>query len=190
MQSKRKFLAAIAVAGSLTLIGAACTTDSSTSSSSATAETSMSAAADTTMMTIPEVAAGNEDFSTLVAAIGAADLGETLSGEGPYTVFAPTNDAFAALPEGTLDDLLKPANKDQLTAILTYHVVAGEVMAADVKPGEVTTVNGATFEVAAEDGTVTITDGEGNTAEVVTTDIVGSNGVIHVIDAVLLPPAE
>jgi len=139
---------------------------------------------------IVEIAASNPDFSTLVAAIDAAGLTETLSGEGPYTVFAPTDDAFAALPDGTLDTLLKPANKDQLAAILTYHVVDGEVMAADVTPGDVTTVNGADFTVSEDMGTVSITDGQGNTAQVVTTDIVASNGVIHVIDAVLLPPSN
>jgi len=189
----RKLWATIAVAASLTLIGAACTTDSSTSTStSSAAETSMpSAAPDTSSMTITEIAASNPDFTTLVAAVEAAGLTETLSGTGPYTVFAPTNDAFAALPEGTVDTLLKPKNQDQLAAILTYHVVEGQVMAADVQPGEVTTVNGATFEVSTGmDGSVEITDGQGNTATVTTTDIEASNGVIHVIDAVLLPPSS
>jgi len=137
--------------------------------------------------TITDIVAGNEDFSTLLAAVEAADLGETLAGEGPFTVFAPTNDAFAALPEGTLDSLLEPENKDQLASILTYHVVSGTVMAADVESGEVTTVNGAPFTIEVADEGVSITDGQGNTANVVTTDIVASNGVIHVIDAVLLP---
>ena len=190
MKRKRKTLAAVAVAGALTLIGAACTTDRSTSTSQAPAESSI-AEPDTSTTTIPEVAGANEDFSTLVAAVGAADLAETLSGEGPYTVFAPTNEAFEALPKGTLDDLLKPENEDQLAAILTYHVVAVEVMAADVQPGEVTTVNSAMFTVDTDaDGNVTITDGQGNTATVTATDIEASNGVIHVIDAVLLPPSN
>jgi uncharacterized surface protein with fasciclin (FAS1) repeats len=144
-------------------------------------------AADSTDMTITDVVAGNEDFSTLLAAVGAADLGETLAGEGPFTVFAPTDDAFAALPEGTLDTLLEPENKQQLADILTYHVLPAEVMAADVQPGEVVTVNGAPFTISVEDGGVFITDGAGNTAQVVTTDITTSNGVIHVIDSVLLP---
>jgi uncharacterized surface protein with fasciclin (FAS1) repeats len=176
---------AFGVAAVLALGACGSDSDDSTPTTEAASSTTVAAAE-----TIVEIASGNPDFSTLVSAVTAADLGETLSGDGPFTVFAPTNEAFEALPEGTLDTLLEPANKEKLADILKYHVVAGEVMAADVKPGEVTTVNGATFEVAAEDGTVTITDGEGNTAEVVTTDIVGSNGVIHVIDAVLLPPAE
>ncbi len=131
---------------------------------------------------IVDIAAANDDFSTLVAAVTAADLVETLKGDGPFTVFAPTNAAFAALPEGTLDDLLKPENKAKLAAILTYHVVAGKVMAADVAPGEVATVNGKKFTVKVADGTVMV-----DNAKVVKTDIVGSNGVIHVIDAVILP---
>jgi uncharacterized surface protein with fasciclin (FAS1) repeats len=124
-----------------------------------------------------------------VTAVQAAGLEETLRGEGPFTVFAPTDAAFEKLPAGTLDALL--ADPAGLASILTYHVVAGEVMAADVADldGEaVTTVNGATFTVNVEaDGSVTITDGAGNTATVVTTDITTSNGVIHVIDSVLLP---
>jgi len=189
----RRMWATIAVAASLTLIGAACTTDSSSSTStSSAAETSMaSEAPDTSPMTVTEIAASNPDFTTLVAAVEAAGLTETLSGTGPYTVFAPTNDAFDALPEGTVETLLKPKNQDQLAAILTYHVVEGEVMAADVQPGEVTTVNGATFDVSTGmDGGVEITDGQGNTATVTATDIEASNGVIHVIDAVLLPPSD
>jgi len=131
---------------------------------------------------IVDTAASLEDFSTLVAAVKAGGLVETLKGEGPFTVFAPTNAAFAALPEGTLESLLKPENKEKLAAILTYHVVAGKVMAADVKPGMVPTVNGKSFTVAVVDGKVTV-DG----ATVVKTDVVTSNGVIHVIDAVILP---
>ena len=127
------------------------------------------------------VAAGS--FTTLVAAVQAADLVETLKGDGPFTVFAPTDDAFAALPHGTVDALLEPENKDQLQAILTYHVVAGKIMSADIAGTTVTTqtVNGQTIEVNATSG-VKI-----NNANVVTADIEASNGVIHVIDAVLLP---
>lgn len=189
---KKKVLWATIAALALATVGAACSSDSS-SSSSAAAETSMSAsaAADTSSMTIAEIAASNPDFSTLVAAVDAAGLTETLSGTGPYTVFAPTNDAFDALPAGTVETLLKPKNQEQLAAILTYHVVDGQVMAADVQPGEVTTVNGATFEVSTGmDGSVEITDGQGNTATVTATDIEASNGVIHVIDTVLLPPSN
>ncbi|MEZ0234067.1 MAG: fasciclin domain-containing protein, partial [Actinomycetota bacterium] len=143
-----------------------------------------------TTETITDVVAGNEDFSTLLAAVEAAGLGKTLAGEGPFTVFAPTDEAFAALPEGTLETLLKPKNEELLSSILTYHVVPAEVMAADVESGEVTTVNGATFTVDASDMGVSITDGQGNEVDVVTTDIVTSNGVIHVIDGVVLPPQE
>lgn len=133
---------------------------------------------------IVDVAASNENFSTLVAAVQAAGLEETLRGDGPFTVFAPTNEAFANLPEGTLDNLLKPENKEKLAAILTYHVLAGKTKAADIagQTLEVATVNGANVEVDGVDG-VTV-----GGATVVTPDIAASNGVIHVIDAVLLPP--
>jgi uncharacterized surface protein with fasciclin (FAS1) repeats len=131
---------------------------------------------------IVAVAAGNPDFSTLVAAVKAAGLVETLQGDGPFTVFAPTNAAFAALPEGTVETLLKPENKEKLVAILTYHVVAGKVMAADVKPGDVKTVQGGSATIKVADGKVMI-DG----ATVTATDVKASNGVIHVIDAVIMP---
>jgi uncharacterized surface protein with fasciclin (FAS1) repeats len=139
--------------------------------------------------TITEIVQGNQDFSTLLKAVGAAELAETLAGEGPFTLFAPTDEAFTALPDGTLESLLEPANQDQLTGILTYHVVPAEVPAADVMPGDVATVNGAEFTVSVQDGIVTIEDGQGNEATVTQTDIEASNGVIHVIDTVLLPPA-
>lgn len=129
------------------------------------------------------VAAGG--FDTLVAAVKAAGLVETLKSEGPFTVFAPTDEAFAALPEGTVESLLLPENKDMLVSVLTYHVVAGKFMAADVASGEVPTVNGETATVEVSDSGVTI---EG--ANVVKTDIGTSNGVIHVIDAVILPSGE
>lgn len=134
---------------------------------------------------VVEIAAGNKDFSTLVAAVKAADLAATLSGPGPFTIFAPTNEAFAKLPAGTVDDLLKPENKAKLAAILTYHVVAGKVAAADVKAGPVKTVNGKEFTVKVADGKVMV-DG----ATVVKTDITGSNGIIHVIDSVILPKED
>lgn len=131
---------------------------------------------------IVEIAAADPQFSTLVAAVQAAGLAETLSGTGPFTVFAPTNDAFAKLPAGTVEDLLKPENKAKLAAILTYHVVAGEVKAADVvKLTAAGTVNGKDVAIDASNG-VTI-----NTAKVTVTDIDADNGVIHVIDSVLLP---
>ena len=136
---------------------------------------------------VVEIAAGNPDFSTLVAAVKAAGLVETLSGKGPFTVFAPTNAAFEKLPKGTLESLLKPENKGKLAAILTYHVVAGKVLAADaVKLDKAKTVNGAEFTIAVKDGNVLLN----NTAKVVKTDIQGVNGVIHVIDSVILPPEK
>ncbi|MBE0699113.1 MAG: fasciclin domain-containing protein, partial [Anaerolineaceae bacterium] len=119
----------------------------------------------------------------LVAAVQAADLVDTLKGKGPFTVFAPTDEAFAKLPAATLTSLLKPENKDQLTAILTYHVVAGRVMAADVvKLTSADTVNGKSVTIKVEDGKVYVND-----AQVIITDILTSNGVIHVIDTVLIP---
>jgi len=132
---------------------------------------------------IVDIAASNDDFSTLVAAVTAAGLVDTLKGPGPFTVFAPTNDAFAALPAGTVDNLLLPENKDQLVAILTYHVVPGAVT-SDQLAGQrlsVATVNGADVHI---DGTNGVTVEEAN---VTTADIIASNGVIHVIDSVLLP---
>lgn len=122
-------------------------------------------------------------FTTLVAAVEAAGLVETLKGEGPFTVFAPTDEAFAALPEGTVENLLKPENKDQLVAILTYHVVPGKVMSGDLSNGmTATTVQGADVTIMTEGGVKV------NDANVVTPDIEASNGVIHVIDAVIMPP--
>jgi uncharacterized surface protein with fasciclin (FAS1) repeats len=136
-----------------------------------------------TAQTIVDVAAGNPDFSTLVTAIKSAGLVETLSGKGPFTVFAPTNEAFAKLPPGTLDDLLKPENKEKLVSILTYHVVSGKVKAADVvKLKTATTVNGKAATVVVDGSKVKI-----DTANVIATDIAASNGVIHVIDTVLIP---
>jgi uncharacterized surface protein with fasciclin (FAS1) repeats len=132
---------------------------------------------------IIDTAAGAGQFTTLVAAVDAAGLTETLRGEGPFTVFAPTDAAFAALPPGTVDNLLLPENQDTLVAILTYHVVPGAVMSADIAGQQlsVATVNGQEVAIDATDG-VTV-DG----ATVTTADIVASNGVIHVIDAVILP---
>ncbi|MCK0138528.1 fasciclin domain-containing protein [Aliiroseovarius sp. F47248L] len=141
------------------------------------------AMADNHSMDIVDTAVGAGSFTTLVAAVEAAGLVDTLKGEGPFTVFAPTDEAFAALPEGTVETLLMPENKDQLTAILTYHVVPGKVTSADIagKSMEVGTVNGAMAMVDATDG-VKIDD-----ANVVQADIETSNGMIHVIDAVIMP---
>jgi uncharacterized surface protein with fasciclin (FAS1) repeats len=169
---RKSVLVAAALAALLTL--SACSSDSDTASESMTEET--------TVGTIVDVAAGDESFSTLVAAVTAAGLVETLSGTGPFTVFAPTNDAFAALPAGVLDALLLPENKAVLTQILTYHVVSGMVMAADVTDGDVATVEGQTIKLSTTEG-VTV-----NGALVVAADVAASNGVIHAIDAVILPP--
>ena len=131
---------------------------------------------------VVDTAVNAGSFKTLVAAVKAAGLVETLKGAGPFTVFAPTDEAFAKLPEGTVESLLKPENKDKLVAILTYHVVAGKVMAADVvKITEAKTVNGKSLTVKVDGGVMV------DNAKVVKTDIACSNGVIHVIDAVVLP---
>lgn len=134
---------------------------------------------------IVELAMGNENLSTLVAAVKAGGLVETLQGDGPFTVFAPTNEAFAALPAGTLEMLLKPENKDKLVAILTYHVVPGKVMSSDLSNGQkAKTVQGENVMVDISYGNVKISG-----AKVVTADVAASNGVVHVIDKVILPPS-
>jgi uncharacterized surface protein with fasciclin (FAS1) repeats len=132
---------------------------------------------------IVDVAVANGSFTSLVAAVKAAGLVETLKGEGPFTVFAPTDEAFAALPEGTVESLLKPENRDMLTAILTYHVVPGKVLASDVvKLSSATTVEGSSVDIEVKEGSVFV-DG----AKVIQADVPASNGVIHVIDKVILP---
>ena len=132
---------------------------------------------------IVDIAIGSTDHTTLVAAVTAAGLVETLKGAGPFTVFAPTNAAFSALPAGTVDGLLKPESKAALTNILTYHVVAGAVKAADLKDGQkVKTLQGEELTVTIKEGKVMI-----NGANVTASDLTGSNGVVHVIDAVLMP---
>ena len=139
--------------------------------------------AETAGKTIVEIAAGAEDFSTLVAAVKAAGLVDVLSSKGPFTVFAPTNEAFAKLPEGTVESLLKPENKEKLIAVLKYHVVPGKVMAKDVvKVDSAKTAQGSNVTVTVEGKTVKV-----DNATVVKTDIEASNGVIHVIDTVIIP---
>ena len=132
---------------------------------------------------IVDTAASADQFSTLVAAVKAAGLVETLKGDGPFTVFAPTNEAFAALPAGTVENLLKPENKEQLVAVLTYHVIPGKVMSSDIagKTAEVKTVQGSALSIDATSGVMV------DNATVTTADIITSNGVIHVIDKVVLP---
>ena len=130
---------------------------------------------------IVDTAVGAGSFDTLVAAVGAAGLVETLKGDGPFTVFAPTDEAFAALPEGTVETLLKPENKDQLVSILTYHVVPGKVMSGDLSDGmAAATVQGGDVTIKTEGGVMV-------NANVVTADVEASNGVIHVIDKVIMP---
>jgi uncharacterized surface protein with fasciclin (FAS1) repeats len=131
---------------------------------------------------IVAVASGAGNFKTLVAAVKAAGLVETLQGKGPFTVFAPTDEAFAKLPAGTLDDLLKPENKEKLKGILLYHVVPGKVMAAEVKTMKAKTAGGKELSIKVEGGSVLV-----DNAKVVKTDVAASNGVIHVIDTVVLP---
>nr|WP_321224694.1 fasciclin domain-containing protein [uncultured Psychroserpens sp.] len=144
---------------------------------------------------IVENAVNSKDHTTLVAAVKAADLVETLSSEGPFTVFAPTNDAFNALPKGTVETLLQPENKEQLKTILTSHVVSGKVSAQDLakliekNKGRATlkTVSGATLTAWEKDGKIYLTDENGNSSQVTIADVNQSNGVIHVVDAVVLP---
>ena len=145
--------------------------------------------------TIVEVAVGNENFSTLVTALKAADLVGALQSEGPFTVFAPTNDAFAKIDSKTLSSLLEPANKETLSNILTYHVVAGQLNAADVVKAlsegggkvVVKALNEQSITVVQKDGKIWLMDNNGNYSEIVATDVMGSNGVIHVIDTVVMP---
>ena len=144
---------------------------------------------------VVDVAIGSSAHTTLVTAVKSADLVATLKGKGPFTVFAPTNDAFSKLPAGTVDALLKPENKAKLAGILTYHVVPGKLMASDVlaaiKKGNgkvvLTTVNGGELTVTLDGGKVKITDAKGGVAYVATADLNASNGVVHVVDAVLMP---
>jgi transforming growth factor-beta-induced protein len=184
-------LAAILIGFGLSRLGKDKNDDKVAADTTAVAEESVAPATDLPTETDPpeaaaagdiiETAKGAGSFNTLTAAIDAAGLTETLKGEGPFTVFAPTDDAFKALPAGLVDALLKPENKETLTKILTYHVVPGKVLAADIKPGDVATVEGGTVKLAT-DGGVTVND-----AKVIGADVPSSNGVIHVIDKVLVP---
>lgn len=134
------------------------------------------------MQNIVEIASANKDLTTLVAAVVAAGLAETLGGTGPFTVFAPTNEAFAKLPAGTVEELIKPENKEKLTAILTYHVVAGKALSTDLSDGQsIKTVNGQEVTVSLGD-TVKVDD-----AVVIAADVEASNGVVHLIDSVIMP---
>ncbi len=184
----RRTLAATIVAVALFATACGDDADDATADTSAPTEETVAESTDTDAAApatadIVDTAVAAGSFTTLVAAVEAAGLVETLKGDGPFTVFAPTDEAFAALPAGLVDKLLLPENKAALTSILTYHVVPAKVMAADVAPGNVATVEGSEFEITVEGSTVMIND-----ATVVTTDVAASNGVIHVIDTVLVPP--
>ncbi len=189
----RRTLSAAAVLV-LAFTAAACggsdeTADTAPTSAAAEPTTESTPEAAPAAMDIVDTAVAAGDFTTLATALTEAELVETLKGEGPYTVFAPTDEAFAQLPEGTLDTLLEDPTGD-LAGILTYHVVPGKVMAADVVTldgQQVATVNGAELTVNVDGDTVSLTDAGGNTVNVTSTDIEASNGVIHVIDGVLLP---
>ncbi len=179
-----KKLIGIAMAGTAALVLSACSTSTSSPAPTQTSTTMESPTSQESMAagTIVDVAAENPDFSTLVTAVQAAGLTETLSAAGPYTVFAPTNEAFEALPPSVVKKLLKPENKEVLTQVLTYHVVPGEITSDQIKAGKVKTVEGQDVTITT-DGGVKV-DG----ATVVTADVMASNGVIHAIDAVILPP--
>ncbi|MCV0382354.1 MAG: fasciclin domain-containing protein [Erythrobacter sp.] len=188
---------AITLASAASLAIAACSQDPATDT--VTDDTAMAdqMANDTAAEgTIVDVATANPDFSTLVSAIQSAQLGNTLSGTGPYTVFAPTNAAFEKVPQATRDELMSPAGREDLSNILTYHVVEGETNAAALQQAiegagdagyTITTVNGATLTAMMDGGNVVLRDAAGNTATVTQTDVDASNGVIHAIDTVLMP---
>lgn len=190
-----KMFAIPALASALALAACGDAVDNSETAETAEVTSADATEAATDVGTIVDVAAGNEDFSTLVTAVTAADLAETLSGEGPFTVFAPTNAAFAKLPEGTLEELTKPESKATLVGILTYHVVAGETsaealgeaIAAGEGSAELTTVNGSKLTASVDGEAVILTDAAGNTSTITATDIEASNGVVHVIDTVVMP---
>lgn len=156
---------------------------------------STSASTPATQATVVDVAAGSPDHTTLVAAVGAADLAGTLSSAGPFTVFAPTNGAFESLPAGTVDTLLKPESKDALTSVLTYHVVSGRVDAAtlvskieaDGGQATLTTVQGGTLVASLDGDRVLLTDAQGGKSHVIAADLAAGNGIVHVVDRVLMP---
>ncbi|MBO0349482.1 fasciclin domain-containing protein [Phormidium pseudopriestleyi FRX01] len=166
--------------------GVETTADTMTDSKEAIAESVTETPGSTMGMneqTIAEIAASSESFKTLTTALEVAGLTETLSSEGPFTVFAPTDEAFAALPEGTLEQLLQPENRALLVQVLTYHVVEGSVMSGDLTTTEVPSIEGRSINVTVDEGSVMV-----NSATVIKADIEASNGVIHVIDQVILPP--
>jgi len=178
---RKLFTLSLAVASATVLAAAPGVHASSPSPAPASAKT---AAPAQKAKTIVDVATEAGSFTTLLKALEAADLVKTLSEEGPFTVFAPTDEAFAALPKGTLDDLLKPENKEKLKRVLSYHVVPGELLSQNLKAGKVTTLAEVPVEISIKDG-IRVND-----AKVATPDLKASNGIIHVIDKVLLPPEK
>jgi uncharacterized surface protein with fasciclin (FAS1) repeats len=178
---RKLFTLSLAVASATVLAAAPGVQASSPSPAPASAKT---AAPAQKAKTIVDVATEAGSFSTLLKALEAADLVKTLSEKGPFTVFAPTDEAFAALPNGTLDDLLKPENKEKLKRVLSYHVVSGELLSQNLKAGKVTTLAEVPVEISVKDG-IRVND-----AKVATPDLKASNGIIHVIDQVLLPPEK
>lgn len=190
-----KVLKTLAVAAIIGLTFTSCKKETTETTDTTTIDTTAVEEVAVETPNIVEVASGNENFSTLVAAVTAAELGETLSGAGPFTVFAPTNDAFAKLPAGTVETLLKPENVEKLKSILTYHVVSGKFDAATVIDAiktnnnkyTVTTAQGAKIDLSLKDDKVLLTDATGATATVVMPDVEASNGIIHAIDAVVMP---
>jgi uncharacterized surface protein with fasciclin (FAS1) repeats len=184
MKTLPKVLAGTAAA-MLLLAGCSSSSDTSDKTTEPAAASSMASDASSAMAAagdIPTIATGAPELATLVTALGAAGLVDTLKGAGPFTEFAPTNEAIAALPAGVLDKLLKPENKGALTKILTYHVVSGKVPSTDVKDGAVKTLQGDTIKLTTADGVGV------NDAKVIKADIMADNGVVHEINAVLLPP--
>jgi len=178
---RKLFTLSLAVASATVLAVAPGVHASSPSPAPASAKT---AAPAQKAKTIVDVATEAGSFTTLLKALEAADLVKTLSEEGPFTVFAPTDEAFAALPNGTLDDLLKPENKEKLKRVLSYHVVSGELLSQNLEAGKVTTLAEVPVEISIKDG-IRVND-----AKVATPDLKASNGIIHVIDKVLLPPEK
>lgn len=193
-KSMNKFAIPLLVSAALAISACADTTETDTTDDTVIAD---GMATDTAMETgtIVDVASDNANFSTLVSAVTAADLGDTLGGPGPYTIFAPTNDAFAKVDEATMTDLMKPENKEKLSSILAYHVVSGDMDAAALTKAitdaggtyEITTVNGAKLTAMVDGGAVKLTDANGGVSTVTMTDVDGSNGTIHAIDTVLMP---
>ncbi len=194
---------ALLAAATATLALAACASETETDTTATTTTETVPADPATAgpaaaTGTVVEVAQGNPDFSTLVSAVTAADLGGTLSGAGPFTVFAPTNAAFEKVPAATRTELMSPAGKEQLTGILTYHVVPGRTDAAALTAAirdagaagyRLTTVNGAQLTATLDGDRVVLTDAAGGRSTVTTTDVAASNGIIHAIDTVLMPAA-